>query len=216
MNRQEFLAELRKNLSKLPEEEREAAIEFYDEYISEALDGCEDEEERSKLEQKLIAEAGSPAQIAARIKGEYAARLLDGDDNIGKKEEGPKNSISAVWWVILGIFAAPVSIPIAIVTVCIVVCILIGVVCLVISAFATVIGVAFGGLISAVLAVLSIGSSAPTALMFIGGALVCLSFTAAVGYGTIVGTKALAKAIGRAFARIGEKRRQKKQGGEIQ
>lgn len=35
MNRREFLEELRKNLSKLPADEVDAAVEFYEEYFDE-------------------------------------------------------------------------------------------------------------------------------------------------------------------------------------
>ena len=64
MRRNEFLDELRKNLSKLPKEEIDAAVEFYEEYFNEALDHCDSEAERDKLEEMLIAEAGSPQQVA--------------------------------------------------------------------------------------------------------------------------------------------------------
>lgn len=75
MNRREFLEELRKNLSKLPADEVDAAVEFYEEYFDEALDECETDEEREAREKELIEEAGRPAAIAARI-GESMRRVF--------------------------------------------------------------------------------------------------------------------------------------------
>ena len=42
MNREVFIDELRKELSKLPEEEVEAAVEYYEEYFDEAGEDNED------------------------------------------------------------------------------------------------------------------------------------------------------------------------------
>ena len=71
MNRKEFIKKLRRELAKLPAEEREAAIEYYEEYFDEA---------GPEHEQELIGELGSSKRIAAQIKSDYAARLLDGEE----------------------------------------------------------------------------------------------------------------------------------------
>ncbi len=208
MNRREFLEELRKNLSKLPADEVDAAVEFYEEYFDEALDECETDEEREAREKELIEEAGRPAAIAARIRGEYAARILE-DDEETSGGSGPKNRLSALWWIILGVCSAPVSLPVAAATIAVVVCLLAVVISLVICAYAALVGVGLTGLLALALAVVSMGSSAAAGAMFLGAALGGLAFTAAAGYGVIAGTRFLAKATGRFFAGLGNKRKNK-------
>lgn len=68
MNRAEFMKILRSELHKLPEDERNAALEFYEEYFDEA--GTENE-------QQVIENLGNPKKVAAQIKSEYAVRQLD-------------------------------------------------------------------------------------------------------------------------------------------
>ena len=89
MNRAEFMKILRSELHKLPEDERNVALEFYEEYFDEA--GPENE-------QQVIESLGNPKKIAAQIKSEYAVNQLD-------NEEIPtaKKGWSAFKWAIVGI-----------------------------------------------------------------------------------------------------------------
>lgn len=63
MNREEFMRQLDILLVSLPREEREAALQYYNDYFDDA--GAEKEEE-------IIAELGSPEEIAAVIRAGYA------------------------------------------------------------------------------------------------------------------------------------------------
>ncbi len=63
MTKHEFLDELRRELSFLPEDEAEDAVEYYDEYISE-----------SESEQEAIDELGSPKNVADDVKRDYCSR----------------------------------------------------------------------------------------------------------------------------------------------
>ena len=60
MNRKKFIDILKEELSKLPDEEIDAAIEYYEEYFDEA--GAENEEE-------VLSELGSPkkSSIADKV-----------------------------------------------------------------------------------------------------------------------------------------------------
>lgn len=211
MRKNEFLDELRKNLSKLPKEEIDAAVEFYEEYFNEALDHCDSEAERDKLEEMLIAEAGSPQQVASRIKAEYAAKYLNSDDNTGKEKGGPKNKLSAIWWIVIGICSAPVSIPVAVVTVCCIIGIFATLFAVMISIYAAIISIGIGGLAAGAVAVVAIGGSAATVALFTGFALMGIAFAAVTGYGAVAGTRALIRAMGRGFSKYVEKRRIKKE-----
>ena len=68
MNRVEFLAELEQRLSGIPEEERQAAIQYYADYLADA--GEENEAE-------AIRELGSPEKVAESIKADYYGTEFD-------------------------------------------------------------------------------------------------------------------------------------------
>ena len=68
MNRVEFLAELEQRLSGIPEEERQAAIQYYADYLADAGEENEDE---------AIRELGSPEKAAESIKADYYGTEFD-------------------------------------------------------------------------------------------------------------------------------------------
>ncbi|OQB23278.1 MAG: hypothetical protein BWY11_02002 [Firmicutes bacterium ADurb.Bin182] len=99
MNRQEFMNRLREALKKLPDNEKQAALEYYREYFDEA--GPENE-------QQVVDSLGLPEQVAAEIYAETAIR------NMEKPGSAAKKGASAVWLILLAIFASPIALPIAI------------------------------------------------------------------------------------------------------
>ena len=119
MNRAEFMKILRSELRRLPEDERNSALEYYEEYFDEA---------GPQKEQQVLENLGNPKKIAGQIKADYAMQQLD-------QEEMPtaKKGWSAFKWAIVGICSAPISIPVAIVLVCVAV-----------AAFITFVGCAAG------------------------------------------------------------------------
>ena len=62
MNRVEFMAELERLLSAMPEEERQAAVRYYADYFADAGEANEAE---------VIRELGSPENVAKSIKADY-------------------------------------------------------------------------------------------------------------------------------------------------
>lgn len=107
MNKNEFLSQLEKLLSDLPEEERREAMEYYVEYFDEA--GPEKESD-------VLKEFGSPQEVAARIHEELAEKgLIIYDPTAADKSEEKKNDgwkIACI--VLLCILAAPIAIPLAV------------------------------------------------------------------------------------------------------
>lgn len=95
MTRDDYLAELERQLRQLPPEERENAVSYYREYL---------EESENLLE--TLDRLGSPKKVASEILANYSIRSA---------EERPtaKRGLSAVWIVIAAIFASPVAIPLA-------------------------------------------------------------------------------------------------------
>ena len=62
MRRTEVLAELERLLADLPEEERQAAIQYYEDYLQDAGE---------ENEQEVIRELGGPEKVAATIRADY-------------------------------------------------------------------------------------------------------------------------------------------------
>ncbi|MDO4545702.1 MAG: DUF1700 domain-containing protein [Bacillota bacterium] len=196
MNRKEFIKTLRDGLSKLPEEEIQAAVEYYEEYFDEA--GPEREAE-------VIKELGNPKKIAGQIRSEYAVKLLDEDE-----KPTAKKGLSAVWWVILGICSAPVSIPLAIALVILAVCAFITVFCGLIGIFVTIIGCILGAIGMIVLGFASIPVALSSALFFLGIGILGLGVLAALGVAVVLGVRAAINAFVRAARNRNERKRYEK------
>ena len=71
MNRQEFMNQLERLLSDVPEAERQDALAYYEDYFDEA---------GPEQEAQVIQDLGSPGRVAATIK----ADLKDGGRNRGE------------------------------------------------------------------------------------------------------------------------------------
>lgn len=100
MNKEQFLRDLRVTLSGLSPEELENAIQYYEEYFAEA---------GPDREAEILRELGSPQAVAAQIRVDITLRGMD-----GPTPPSAKKGISAVWLVVLAIFAAPIALPLAI------------------------------------------------------------------------------------------------------
>lgn len=182
MNRQEFMNRLAAELSRLPKEEVQAAMEYYSEYFDEA---------GPEREQETIKELGSPSKIATQIKADYAVRQLD--------EPGGKGSarrrISAVWWVILGAFAAPVAFPVAIalgaVAFAVFISLAVTVICLIVSLICC----CAGGIVFAIIGLVGLTASFSGGLVLIGGGLITAGITALMCVGVAIGARALFRVI---------------------
>lgn len=95
MNKTEYLNRMGRLLRRLPKEERETALRYYEEFFEEA--GPEHEAE-------VIAQLGTPEQVAAGIIGEYAVR---------QEDSGAKNGLHTLGMVLAALFAAPIALPVA-------------------------------------------------------------------------------------------------------
>lgn len=220
MNRQDFIASLRKELSKLPPEEIADATEFYEEYFDEVLDNIdveglsEDEAEgkRAKAEAELIQEIGSPKSCANQIKAEYASKILEGSDAGSASGQKPSvgHKLSAVWWVIIGICSAPVSIPVAIGLVGLVVGIVTGLFGIIAALFCGIITVFVGSIAAMLFGITSAGISLSSAVMMIGGGLMGIALSAAAMAGAVLLVKEIVLALVRFGRDLNEKRKMKK------
>lgn len=104
MNKQQFMKELNKRLKGLSEEDRKDALSYYEEFFEDS--GVGEKDDVTNL-------TGKPEDVARKIIGES----VDKQDKVMNDEGGIKNSMKAVWLVILGICAAPIAFPLLIVAV---------------------------------------------------------------------------------------------------
>jgi len=108
MNRAEFMSELKHKLRRLPAEEQENAVSYYEEYFDEA---------GPQMEIEIIEKLGSPSNVAAKIIGEYAIAAVepqesDADSNADTPKKKKRGNIVLI--AILAVFASPIALPIAI------------------------------------------------------------------------------------------------------
>ena len=94
----DYISELEQNLVDLPAKDREDVVEFYREFL---LDG--DFVRRSTIDTEL----GTPKQLAINIMADYSTK----EDSAPAKPETPKSNLKASWYILLGICAAPIGIP---------------------------------------------------------------------------------------------------------
>jgi len=96
VNKTEFLNELRYRLRRLPAQEINSAMNYYEEYLNDAV--------HAQNEAGAIAALGSPAAVAAKLIGEYAVS----DAEVVKEKPKKTNSF---WIVLLAVFASPIAFP---------------------------------------------------------------------------------------------------------
>lgn len=218
MTRSEFIQDLRNELRKLPPEEIVAATQFYEEYFDDVLEsldtsGMTEEEAqqlREETEQKIVEEIGSPKAAAKQIRTEYATRILEGEPAAGGEKVSVGHKISAVWWVIIGICSAPVSIPLAIAIGCAAIGIIVSALSIMISVYCGIIAAAVAGIAFIAAGCAAIGTAGTTAVMLIGFGLSSIAVAAAAGVGAFIGTRELIRWLARVARRLNEKRKMKK------
>jgi uncharacterized membrane protein len=155
--KEEFLSQLRKGLKKLPQEEIDSALEYYEEYFEEA--GPEKEEE-------AIASWGSPGAAASQILADYAIRQADSDPSA-------KRGLSTAWTVLRAIFASSVSIPVTAVSACLMVAADVALAIAILGLGAAAVCAAAGGVASVVAGCLVMLQSFPTMVFYVGAGLFC-------------------------------------------
>jgi uncharacterized membrane protein len=187
MNRSEFFKKLEQGLAKVSKEEREAALDYYNEYFDDA--GADNEH-------TVIEELGSPAQIAARIKADSAVKNLEGGGTPSMKK-----GISAVWFVIVAIFAAPIALPLAIGAVALAIGLLAVVLGVIIALTASVAAIFIGGIVVVVSGIAVIATSIPTAVFSIGVGLLTLGLSVLAGILIVLAARAIFSIIAKGMNR---------------
>jgi uncharacterized membrane protein len=168
LGKYEFMARLKKRLRKLPKDEYNDAVEYYEQYF----------EESGENESECVARLGSPDAVAAKIFADYVRKPTKG------------NPWNKVWIIILAVFASPIALPLAIAFFVFALALFIFIFALA-AAGAVVI---LGGVAAAVLSLKFIISDFASTMFFVGIGLMCLSVGAAV---LSLAAKLIKKGVGR-------------------
>ena len=193
MDKRTFLKDLRRELERLPFEERENAISYYEEYLHEA--GPEKEAE-------TITGFGSPQAVAAQIRVDYAMQ---------GPSKTPKEGFKTVWIVVLAIVAAPFAMPIAII---LAVMMFVGFIVMASVVFALgVTGIALvgGGLFYMAASFPLMVSDFPTFLYLLGAGAALVGVGIFLGYGMYVAMTKLAGGFARLLGRILNKMKERRE-----
>ncbi len=138
MNKSEYLKELGKRLKYIPKEDKEDAIEYYTELMSDM--GIDD---TADVTEKL----GSPKDAAKNIIDECTQKHVDEYE----ENKTVKGHATVVWMSILGALSLPVSIPLAIVVLALVFTLIVVCISLIISFAVTAVALVLSGIACLVL-----------------------------------------------------------------
>lgn len=162
MDKREYLAQLASHLKELTNEEFEDAMHYVEEYFDEA--GIENE-------QRVIEELGSPAKYAAQIK---ASSTIKENTREPQNAVKPSSGIKRVWYIVAGICALPIALPLLIVVIALVIAFL----ALVFAFSITIIAITFAAYVAAIPLFISsfplIMVNAPSGFMALGVSIVLL------------------------------------------
>jgi len=159
MTKAVYLDQLDYKLRALPYSERKDALEYYDGYLSDAED-----------EAAAIAQLGSPAEVAATIIADRAAK----EPAPSEASATPKERASGVktaWLVILAIFALPIGLPLVIALASVAFALFVSLLAVVVAVGATALGLLAAGVASVVAFPWIASQDAGLALMLAGAGL---------------------------------------------
>lgn len=200
MNRREFMQALRDALCDIPPEEREAALQYYNDYLDDAGPGNE---------QQVIREWGSPQELAHSIKSGMYGKMESGEFtekgfSTGEQKQcpaengqraqgeradasGPKKRtcrrINGWKWIaiaLLCILLAPICVPLAAALLAVVVTVLAGTAAVAAALFFAGLALFVAGIAIAILGVILVVSTPPGAAVVFGSGLILTAIGAAI------------------------------------
>jgi len=191
MSKTEYLAALKKKLNRLPKNEIDNALSYYEEYFNDA--GVENE-------QTVFAQLGTPDNVAAKIIGEYA---------VGAGAENKRGRLKNIWVLILAICASPIALPLVLAVVIIVLAIIISLLAVFFSIGVSGVACVLSGVVSVFCGFYALFLSPPAGIFYIGFGLLSVSLGLALSLGVVKLAKitflGLQKALGKFLIRRGTK-----------
>lgn len=171
MTKTEYMKVLSKKLRRLPKEDYERAVEYFEEYFADA--GLENE-------QKAIEDLGTPEEAARELIMDLA------EENADKPPKTVKRGMRAIWIGILGICAAPIALPLALVFIILIACAFLVVFCVLLCIVIAGVSVAAGGIISTIAGAAVLFQSFADGLCNLGFGLGCFGAGLLFTYGSIL------------------------------
>lgn len=171
MTKTEYMKVLSKKLRRLPKEDYERAVEYFEEYFADA--GLENE-------QKAIEDLGTPEEAARELIMDLA------EENADKPPKTVKRGMRAIWIGILGICAAPIALPLALVFIVLIACAFLVVFCVLLCIVIAGVSVAAGGIISTIAGAAVLFQSFADGLCNLGFGLGCFGAGLLFTYGSIL------------------------------
>ena len=171
MTKTEYMKVLSKKLRRLPKEDYERAVEYFEEYFADA--GLENE-------QKAIEDLGTPEEAARELIMDLA------EENADKPPKTVKRGMRAIWIGILGICAAPIALPLALVFIILIACAFLVVFCVLLCIVIAGVSVAAGGIISAIAGAAVLFQSFADGLCNLGFGLGCFGAGLLFTYGSVL------------------------------
>ncbi|HKM22501.1 MAG TPA: DUF1700 domain-containing protein [Lachnospiraceae bacterium] len=162
MTKEQYLELLRKKLKRLPKEDFDRALEYFEEYFAEAGD--------ENITQ-AIEDLGTPQMAADQIIREFAI----GNSNSGDAKKDVRKGINGVWIVILAIFASPIALPLVIGIVAVLLALVVAVVSLFVAIGLSGVALIITAPVAIIGAFATMADSLPVALVCIGIALVSIA-----------------------------------------
>ena len=135
MNKNEYIKELEKRLKYIPREDREDAIEYYTELMSDMELG-DDEDVTAKL--------GTAKEAAKKILDECTQKHVDEYE----EKKTVKGHATVVWLSVLGLLSLPLSLPLGIAVLAIAFSLIIVLIAMIVTAAVTSIALVLGGVAS--------------------------------------------------------------------
>lgn len=192
MTRTDYMKTLAKNLRRLPKDDFHKAMEYFDEYFDDA--GPENE-------QQAILDLGTPHEAARELIMDLAVKNVDEPPKTAKK------GLSAVWVGILGVFAAPIALPLALSFVIVIFALLISVLACLFSIFVSALAVTASGIIGIILGVLVLFSSFGDGLATIGLSLAAAGVGLCSTYGSFILYRWFLRKMSKSLGRITKRRK---------
>ncbi|MDF2594151.1 MAG: hypothetical protein K0R69_492 [Clostridia bacterium] len=162
MNRYEFIGELRNRLKRLPEEEQQEAINYYEEYFDEAAIG---------YDPINLNEIGRPAVIASEILAQTAVRHVEA------YPKSPKSNASAIGLIIVAILGAPIALPLALALVAVVCALIAAIGAVVLALCLTIVALGVSGVAMLVVGFIKLAVEPATGVVFMGMAMLFIGIT---------------------------------------
>ncbi len=180
MNKAEYLKELEKRLKYIPKEDREDALEYYTELISDMeLDDAAD----------VIEKLGTPKDVAKKIVDECGEKA----EQAYEENKTVKGHATVVWLSILGALSLPLSLPLAIVVLALAFSLIVVIVSILLTLAVTAFALVIGGVGS--LVVMWAAPGIAQKLVILGMGLVSLAFGVLMGIGVFYLTRLIIRGL---------------------